>query len=168
MKTFFDDIDWAMLREQKRTLLGTIDMVSDFDNDWQSEVDNLTGILHLIDALQDHAVDTLGVPENEVFATEDEDTLEAEYGLPFPTLSVSNEQGADWGTFALLMIPTDITYVVTMHDSEIAQGEKFEGKLLEYSIDDPMPARFQLWNGEDWTGEIKTVSLTKIKSLEVM
>lgn len=53
-------IDWSLLREQKNYLLyhnprGTV------------EVD---GLLSLIDALQDFAVDVLGVPESEVFSLE--------------------------------------------------------------------------------------------------
>lgn len=53
-------IDWPLLREQKNYLLyhnprGTV------------EVD---GLLSLVDALQDFAVDVLGVPESEVFAFE--------------------------------------------------------------------------------------------------
>jgi hypothetical protein len=69
---FFLAIDWPLLREQKKTLLGMIDMVEEFDTDWQSEVDNLKGVLHLLDTLQDHAVDIVGIAEEVVFAhTED-------------------------------------------------------------------------------------------------
>lgn len=52
------NIDWTLLKTQKRWLIA------------QPECDEATGLLNLIDAIQDHAVDVLGVPEHEVFDLE--------------------------------------------------------------------------------------------------
>ena len=51
------NIDWAELKEQK---LALIDSLAGMDGKGE-------GILSLIDALQDFAVDQLGIPEDEVF-----------------------------------------------------------------------------------------------------
>lgn len=63
---FFDRINYALLREQKDTLLTVIDFLG--DDDGNVNLDHLDGILHLIDAIQDHAVDDLGIAESTVFA----------------------------------------------------------------------------------------------------
>lgn len=60
---FFKNIDWELLRRQKISL----DSVSVFHSDSEIIYNNLQGILELIDALQDYAVDVLGVDENKVF-----------------------------------------------------------------------------------------------------
>ena len=60
---FFKNIDWELLRRQKISL----DSVSVFHSDSEIIFNNLQGILELIDALQDYAVDVLGVDENKVF-----------------------------------------------------------------------------------------------------
>lgn len=53
---FLASIDWVLLGKQKADLVEIIDQRRDFcedgaDEDWQ--VQSLTGILHLIDGLQD-------------------------------------------------------------------------------------------------------------------
>ena len=64
------NIDWKMLRQQKSTLLQTIFNEKKVKG---NEADDLTGILHLLDAIQDHAVDVLGIDELAVFGeTKDE------------------------------------------------------------------------------------------------
>lgn len=63
---FFGKIDYTELRTQKDVLLGTRGMFPE----GTIIHENLTGILHLIDAIQDHAVDVLGIPEADVFADE--------------------------------------------------------------------------------------------------
>lgn len=66
-------IDWSKLRNQKRDLLTAMSRIC---ND--GEVDGLTGILHLIDAIQDCAVDQLKiVEEKDAYDTEDEDGIMA-------------------------------------------------------------------------------------------
>jgi len=48
----FTNVDWALLAQQKLTLLRTINLVALNGTDTAG---NLTGILHLIDAIQDAA-----------------------------------------------------------------------------------------------------------------
>jgi hypothetical protein len=70
MKQHFDvtNIDWDYLRHQKRELLKVIRERNQPDGD-----DYLNGIVHLIDSLQDYAVDELGLNEKNVFDLNDED-----------------------------------------------------------------------------------------------
>jgi hypothetical protein len=67
-------IDWTDLRTQKGTLLILIAEMEKQGKD----VTDLDGILNLIDALQDYAVDELGVPEMHVFDFELEEERENE------------------------------------------------------------------------------------------
>ena len=59
---FFNGINYKMLTDQKETLLAVIERQND-----KQEKEDLTGILHLIDAIQDHAVDAIGLPADRVF-----------------------------------------------------------------------------------------------------
>jgi hypothetical protein len=65
------NIDWKLLRKQKRTLLQTIIKLETGDED-DPVTDDLDGILHLIDSIQDYAVDVLGLPEHEVMLLSEE------------------------------------------------------------------------------------------------
>lgn len=56
--SFFQNIDWAKLRDDKEKLISLMIL--------QPSVD-LDGIINLIDAIQDHVVDVLGIPEDRVF-----------------------------------------------------------------------------------------------------
>lgn len=63
------NIDWSELRNQKRTLLNVITELNTFTgfaeiNEKQKKVDDLNGILYLIDAIQDYAVDDLGIVDS--------------------------------------------------------------------------------------------------------
>lgn len=51
-------IDWEMLKEQKGAI---IEFLQD------EHIIGLEGIIHLLDAIQDCAVDYLGIDENKVF-----------------------------------------------------------------------------------------------------
>jgi hypothetical protein len=62
---FINRIDWGLLKKQKASLLDVIETISSKDN--EQKKDDLTGILHLIDAIQDYAVDSMGLQEDEVF-----------------------------------------------------------------------------------------------------
>ena len=69
--TFFQSIDWALLRKQKITLLEVIDQVAPVDEDnpdpqQKQWVIHLTGLLHLLDNLQDAAVES-GLSESKIF-----------------------------------------------------------------------------------------------------
>jgi len=56
-------IDWELLKKQKNTLLNTINKLEHHN----SKVDDLEGILNLIDSIQDLAVDYYEIPEEKVF-----------------------------------------------------------------------------------------------------
>ena len=59
---FIQNIDWKLLRKQKRTLLK---IANDIDN--VPKLEHVEGIIVLIDALQDYAVDIAELKEREVF-----------------------------------------------------------------------------------------------------
>ncbi len=63
---FITRIDWVALKAQKQDLLAVITTAEG------SKRDSLNGILHLIDSLQDYAVDVMGIDEREVFHLIDE------------------------------------------------------------------------------------------------
>jgi hypothetical protein len=74
-------IDWKLLKEQKKTLLDVINLAETvLSNNSKEEivkpsqelVEDLTGILNLVDTIQDYAVDILKVDENEVFDLHEE------------------------------------------------------------------------------------------------
>lgn len=68
LEEFIGKIDLPMLKDQKRALYSIRSEVLS-----EEQEDALTGIINLIDAIQDYAVDVMGVPKNEVFnLTEDE------------------------------------------------------------------------------------------------
>jgi hypothetical protein len=62
---FLNNIDWSLLRSQKRELLELTKEASD---------NNLTGIVYLIDAIQDYAVDEMGINPVLVYDFELEET----------------------------------------------------------------------------------------------
>jgi hypothetical protein len=66
-------IDWELLKKQKKTLLNVID--SKFNSEpmlKKSVIEDLTGILNLVDSIQDYAVDVMGVDEKTVFDLHEE------------------------------------------------------------------------------------------------
>jgi len=66
-----DAIDFSILRKQKEAMLEIMSAVNGGVD--QKKVDDAQGIIHLIDHIQDYAVDVLGKDENEVFNLEKED-----------------------------------------------------------------------------------------------
>lgn len=64
---FVQSIDWKLLKKQKSDLLIVL---SKNESITEEQIESLSGILHLIDGIQDYAVDICGVPETEVFDTE--------------------------------------------------------------------------------------------------
>ena len=77
-KETIEKIDWSELRNQKRTLLETIEHVENEDKldpqeDTVEIVNNLIGLLHLIDSLQDYAVDEMGIESIHVYDFDDEE-----------------------------------------------------------------------------------------------
>jgi hypothetical protein len=88
------------------------------------------------------------------------------WDVPFPTISVQNGQGADWDTFAsYITITTDCAYLVTLHT-----GEQFTGVLVSYDADRTaaLPAEFDVMDDAGNIIRKRVVSLTRIKSLEVL
>lgn len=61
-------IDWKLLKKQKKTLLAVIEE-NEINTVLQNpeRVDDLTGILNLVDSIQDFAVDIMKVDEKIVF-----------------------------------------------------------------------------------------------------
>jgi hypothetical protein len=67
-------INWSLLKQQKSDLIHTIvDLEAEQSENMQSRIDSLNGILYMIDAIQDYAVDVIGIDENLVFKLSDED-----------------------------------------------------------------------------------------------
>jgi hypothetical protein len=63
---FIKKMDWKLLRKQKLSLLETIDDMEKRNAEYYKDsIEDLNGILHTIDALQDYAVDELGIDEAE-------------------------------------------------------------------------------------------------------
>ena len=60
-------IDWKLLKEQKSILF---DIIQDIDD--AEKVNALEGIIYLIDAMQDYAVDELEIDEQTVFGDDKE------------------------------------------------------------------------------------------------
>ena len=61
---FINRIDWSQLKKQKQVLL----YISNTSKALTiGQKDDLIGIIHLIDAIQDYAVDSMGLSEEEVF-----------------------------------------------------------------------------------------------------
>jgi hypothetical protein len=59
------NISWELLKKQKETLN---DVITEYENkNMTRTVDHLTGILYLIDSIQDEAVDSGNFTELEVF-----------------------------------------------------------------------------------------------------
>ena len=67
---FITKIDWVLLKNQKSSLLETITKAEQVGN--KELTDDLEGILHIIDALQDYAVDSMGLSDEEVFSLNNE------------------------------------------------------------------------------------------------
>lgn len=57
-----EGINWKDLKAQKQALLEVMNLTTD-----EKKVENLQGILTMIDNVQDFAVDVMGKDENEVF-----------------------------------------------------------------------------------------------------
>ena len=81
---FIKEIDFKMLREQKSLLLKIIDIcqgANDLTSDEiaiLSKADELDGIVHLLDALQDYCTDEAGIDETEVFGDLSDTDVELE------------------------------------------------------------------------------------------
>lgn len=67
---FIEKIDWELLKKQKATLTKVVFNTQDGEV-W----DDLEGLLNLIDAIQDYAVEELGLDENYVFELTQENEL---------------------------------------------------------------------------------------------
>lgn len=59
---FIDEIDWKLFNKQKQFLVNILD-----NKVYPEHLDYFEGILHLMDQLQDFAVDDLQYPEEVIF-----------------------------------------------------------------------------------------------------
>jgi len=64
---FLQKIDWILLRQQKTSLIRIIEDRKANPKLGHFLTGDLQGILHLIDAIQDYAVDVMGLTDKEVF-----------------------------------------------------------------------------------------------------
>lgn len=69
LKEFVAEIDWGRLRKQKQLLLGLVDS----QNIIMEQGEELDGVIHLLDDLQDVAVDELGLSKTAVFGESEND-----------------------------------------------------------------------------------------------
>jgi len=67
---FMQSMNWELLKKQKASLLSAITHAESTGNN--EYCDDLTGILNLLDAVQDYAVDVMGIDENKVYLFEEE------------------------------------------------------------------------------------------------
>jgi hypothetical protein len=65
--SFTRKVDWALLRNQKAELLSVIEEAQDDNDNRRSSL--LQGIVHLLDNMQDYAVDKEGEDATLVFGT---------------------------------------------------------------------------------------------------
>ena len=109
---FIQSIDWELLKEQKSDLLNARE---DFEMDaknaasagqeelakrYERQVNSITGIIHLLDALQDYVVDFCELPEEKVFKLNTEFThyelaVDSEHWKDFKSLKVSGEKTSE-------------------------------------------------------------------------
>lgn len=78
------NLDWKQLREDKLWLLKLISEMENNRDAWtQSDIDHADGIIMMIDAVQDYAVDSDEIPESEVFGdwTDEADFHKEEHKL---------------------------------------------------------------------------------------
>ena len=67
------DIDFDMLKKQKTILINMIQDWGEADDENQKkDAKEAEGIIYLIDAIQDYAVDKLGMKESDVFTLDEE------------------------------------------------------------------------------------------------
>ena len=67
---FMLKMDWKLLRAQKRTLVA---LTAEGRGLTPKEADHLEGLLNGLDAIQDYAVDVMGIADATVFGPRDED-----------------------------------------------------------------------------------------------
>jgi hypothetical protein len=65
---FIPNIDWELLKKQKLALLE----ITAKDIPSTSQMEAIAGIIHLLDDMQDYAVDVMGVPESKVMLSEED------------------------------------------------------------------------------------------------
>jgi hypothetical protein len=118
-------IDWTDLRAQKSVLLAVID---EMEKKKDIRFEELDGILNLIDALQDFAVDNMGVNSIHVYDFEEEDKREGYNGDLTPAkpepVSVKYKVWVE-----VERIETDKDGNETYHDEECPIGLAYEDSI---------------------------------------
>lgn len=64
MKNPIEEINWELLKEQKKTLISLCNEVNDID---YKRIEHFEGLINLLDNLQDYAVNELGQTDANVF-----------------------------------------------------------------------------------------------------
>jgi len=69
---FLQKIDWSLLRVQKQELINISDFIEASHYPIKSQIDTISGIISLIDTIQDYSVDVMGLSETEIFNLSEE------------------------------------------------------------------------------------------------
>lgn len=128
---FIANIDFTTLRTQKTTLLYLIENAKKHNLDSHMS-DDLDGLVNLIDALQDYAVDELGIPAMSVFDFEAEENRDK---------STKEEEFARTSAQRIfeLSIESDSLYE-DMYTKAIDGGELIPRAFIERFVNDHMHA----------------------------
>ena len=82
---FIQKIDWKLLREQKIDILSIIEDLyfaakhadnageEELSDKYRSQIDSLSGIIILLDTIQDYSVKEMGLSDKEVFNLEEDE-----------------------------------------------------------------------------------------------
>jgi len=128
MKQFdFTKIDYSDLRNQKRELLRVIR-----ERNLPEGTDDLDGIVHLIDSIQDYVCDELGYNEHEVFDLEDEDP---DYHPTPLYVAPTDPNEPEEETFAKAM--SELIYNIHREASYLYNHEAMSEEFVETILNDP-------------------------------
>lgn len=65
---FINYINWSQLKDQKKTLFDLLNKLENSNStDVDNDIDNLNGLISLVDSIQDYAVNELEYDEDEIF-----------------------------------------------------------------------------------------------------
>lgn len=131
-------IDWTALRTQKTSLLATIEFLE--KNKVPQLPEDLDGILHLIDALQDYAVDEMGVPAIHVFDFEQEENRES--GKPMKTADPKDFEQQPGETDEEFFARNNAQSIFWMHieGTGLYEEEEIPEEFIKSIVDDPVHA----------------------------
>jgi hypothetical protein len=125
MPEFMKNIDWELLKKQKMSLLEIQEMTCFTKEDQE----NMTGIVNLLDALQDYAVDVVGLSEKQVFNLSNQvwnvneiNTLLIDMGQESMTFDNGGYKGTSMGDYGrvgfFVLDPVDATELRLVFETE--------------------------------------------------